>query len=180
MENYISEGSLVCLEGITAGSNLAAGELVMINTGSAASVPQLYSIGVGNASISASNTMGWRCVGVLAEDISAGKTDAVVWTEGIFKFGLASGCLAAMISPGVPVFPDSGAFVLTPGNVGSSSGSSGQGAIGVICQSTGGIAGTGAWVNVKIRPAAYRWTTYKATPSATNSLGLTWGGNTNT
>jgi len=179
MENYLGEGTLVCIE-LTAGSNIAVGTPVCVNTGSNTSVPQVYSIGAGVAGVSASTTMGMRCIGVLADNVSAGDCPCMVYTEGIFRFQMSTASLQARISPGVPVFPDSGIVVITPGSEASTSGSSGQGSLGVIVGMSGAGATGGNWVDVKLNPGAYRWTVYSAVVSATNSLGLTWGGNTNT
>ena len=147
METRMSEGKLVTLENVTAASNLTAGDMIAV------SGHMVYSLS--SATIATTATLGYSFVGVLDENVSAGQSPITVWTEGIFKFPLASGATEANIMPGLPVWCDGSGYVTTPGAQGDAAVGTIVGISNATYGSTGGAA---VYVYVKIRPMEYNWT----------------------
>lgn len=157
-ENRISEGALVTLEGATAASNIAAGTLVGLGTGT----NLIYSLDASIvAFVSGSSIVGGRCLGVLDETISAGQSPVTIWTKGVFKFILNSGStMTASAMIGKPVYAaNSGGGTLV-----DFTGITGDQAIGTVVGYPLGLTElSGQYINVKINPPGLLWGTYGET-----------------
>ena len=148
MENLISEGKLVTLDGCTAASNIAAGRMVAVDTGAS----MLYTFTSEVAGLTGTGgAHGMRFIGVLDDDVSAGQCPVTVWTEGVFEFTLQSGITTAALI-GRPVWgavSGTGNLVTTLGTT------TGSYPIGSVVGLTNGTSGQ--TVRVKIMPGAFRW-----------------------
>ena len=153
MENLISEGKLVTLEGCTAASNIAAGRMVAVDTGAS----MVYSFDREAAGFTATaGSHGMRFIGILDDSVSAGQSPITVWTEGVFELQLASSITTAALI-GRPVWgavSGGGALVTTLGDATTT----GSYPIGSVVGLTNGTSGE--YVRVKIKPAAFRWGPY--------------------
>ena len=154
-ENRISEGRLVTLEGATAASNIVAGTMVGLNTGS----NSIYSYSRETAGFSGTaGAFGMRFIGILDEDVSAGQCPVTVWTEGVFRLRFQLGNSGAAAFVGRPVFAcSSGGGLLVSTNSGGAAGNpTGTNPIGTVV--AWGVSGTaGDWLDVKINPGAFLW-----------------------
>ena len=151
MENLISEGKLVTLEGCTAASNIAAGRMVAVDTGAS----MIYSFDSEVAGLTGTGgAHGVRFIGILDDSVSAGQSPVTVWTEGVFDLQLQSAISTAALI-GRPVWgavSGGGALVTTLGTT------TGSYPIGSVVGLTNGTSGE--YVRVKIKPAAFRWGPY--------------------
>jgi len=149
-ENLISEGRLITLEGATAGSNIAAGRMICVDSGR----NTLFTACRETSGFTATAKAGGRFIGILDESVSAGQEPISVWTEGVFKLQLCSAStLSATAMIGKPVYlSNSGS-----GNLVDCTAVTGDLAIGTIVGMPGGTEPSGAYINVKITPGAFRW-----------------------
>src|SRR3990167_8719252 len=107
-ENRLSEGSRVTLANATAASNIDAGTMVAVNTGA----NTIYTFAREVTGLSATGGgIGCRFIGVLDDNVSAGQSPIVVWTDGVFEFQLAT-AISTAVFVGMPVYgPLSGAGI---------------------------------------------------------------------
>jgi len=161
-----SEGNLVTFEDCTAYSNISAGEMVCLGTAAAAGGgTNIFTLGHAVAGLSASALLGYHFIGVLDEDISAGQSPVTVHTNGIFKMVTSSGNLTANMVIGYPAYAGSGNIVTI--GVGHATGDVPIGSLVGLCGS--GTLATGAYVDIMIRPGAYRWTIWQQAITAATS-----------
>ena len=150
-----SEGNLVTFENCTAYSNIAAGFMVGLATAAAAGGgTNVFTLGNGVAGLSCTALLGYHFIGVLDESVSANQSPITVHTQGVFKMITSSGNLTANMVIGYPAFISSGQHVIM--GVGHATGDVAIGSLVGLCGS--GTLATGAYVDIKIRPGAYRWT----------------------
>jgi len=178
--NKISEGSIVTWEGCTALSNIPAGTpLSLVGAVSGGpTVTQIGTLGDTVAGVSATNYLGNSFIGVADYNISANGSPVTVFTEGVFKFIIASASLDASMIIGHPVWAHSGQSVL----INETANGTGDASIGTIVGFTTATVATGGagynYVYVKIKPAIYRWTIMNSgmaqAQSATAPEALCW------
>ena len=155
-ETRYSEGNLVTFEDCTAYSNIAAGNMVCIGTAAAAGGgTNIFTMGHGVAGLSATALLGYHFIGITDKSYSAGESPVTVHTEGVFKLTTSSGNLTANMVIGYPVFSSDDGSSVTVG-VAVATGDVAIGSLVGFCGS--GTLATGAYVNVMIRPGAFRWT----------------------
>jgi hypothetical protein len=145
MEYRVGEGKLVTYERCTAASNIAAGTPLGILTAS----DTIYTLGKDPVGFTCTGTLGYHFIGIAAEDYSAGACPITVFTEGVFRLRADSGAATADCYPGWPVWADSG-MVVTVGT-----GNTSDACIGTLVSRPAEISG--AWIDVRINPAIYRW-----------------------
>lgn len=161
-----SEGNLVTFENCTAASNIAEGTMVAVNTSPAAQgSTTIFSLSDNTVGFTSTALMGYHFIGVLDESVSAGQSPITVHTEGVFKMFTNSGTLTANMVVGYPVFASDPGTVAV--GVADSTGDVALGTIVGLCGS--GTLATGAYVEVMIRPGAYRWTIWQQGITAATS-----------
>jgi len=162
-ETRVNDGVLVTFENCTAASNMAAGTLVAVNTSPAAQgSTTLFSLSDNTVGFTSSALMGYHFIGVLDESVSAGQSPVTVLTEGVFKMFTNSATLTANMVIGTPVFGSEPGTVSV--GVGGAVSDIAIGSLVGLCGS--GTLATGAYVLVKIKPGAFRWTIWQDTMAA--------------
>jgi hypothetical protein len=176
-ENRIGDGILLTFESCTAFSNIPAGTPVAIGTGLATG-HSIYTLGnaVAGMGETGANVGGAHFIGITDKDYSAGESPVSVWTEGVFRMYTSSSTVKANLQIGFPVWQLSGTRVVLGVPPATHTGDVPIGTLVGICGASGNT--TGRYVEVLIRPGAYRWTIYGsgilAASSATSPEGLCW------
>jgi len=168
-ENRVSEGVLVMLENATCVSAIDGGTPIGICAVTGAT-NVVATLGRTGGVVTGTARLGQCFIGVLDQDIATGAGDdgINVWVKGVFSFQLSSACTTGMIYPGSPIWADSGLVVVTPG-------SECDIPIGTIMRrppTPGALTATmftgRPYVDVKINPAVFRWTS-RISPGCTAS-----------
>jgi len=150
----MSEGELVTLIRATAASNIAAGSMVAVDTGS----NHIFSLDHESTGLSGSARASAKFIGVLDETITEGQSPITVWTQGVFKYRLnTASTLTGSAAIGKPVY----ASVSGGGNLVDYTATTGEIAVGTIVgYNLNGIELSCTYVRVKINPALFRWGIY--------------------
>lgn len=155
-ENRLSEGQLVTYYNVTAASNIVAGAMVA-TTGTL-----VYTMSSGTTGYGETGTF-YNFLGVTDEALSAGQSPITVWTEGVFKFELATASVSGNLYPGRPVWcTDSGTHGKEVGSVGVNG-----------TQSVGTLVGMSTWGSTAVGYVDVKINTRIWTIAATAALSST-------
>lgn len=149
---------LLTLTDCTAADNIPAGTPVALLTGSTT----IYTMGQTVSGFSCTALLGHHFIGITDADYSANESPVTVWTKGVFKLYVASGCSATNTTNTLcqAVFAKSGRYV----QIGHAT-TTGDAAIGTLVIRAD--SGSSTWCGVKINPAM--WRRMKYMPNSTTA-----------